>query len=285
MRLVLKYNILTVLVILAVSFSLPSAAISASNTTASIVSSAKKDKTLDLNYNIYAGGFKALNASLQMEVDKKAYDMKLEAHTQGFIGKIFPWSTSLNTSGHNKGGKLIPALHTEHSTWKQNTKMTEVSYTPSGDILKTTTQNRGKTTTNRDVNTTISANSVDILTGTLKMLKNVKDTDKCQGEFPVFDGKRKFNLTLTDDGTEVLEPSKYSRFSGKALRCTLKVKPVAGFNKKDKNRGWMAVQNHTEERRKLPTLWIAKLPNIEQPVLVRMEIASDYGSVVAHLSK
>jgi hypothetical protein len=88
-----------------------------------------------------------------------------------------------------------------------------------------------------------------------------------------------------DDGKEILPPSKYSSFEGEALRCTIKVVPVAGFKQKDNKRGWMAVQNHTEAHHKLPTLWLARMKNSTQIVPVRMEIASDYGSVVAHLSK
>jgi hypothetical protein len=59
---------------------------------------------------------------------------------------------------------------------------------------------------------------------------------------------------------------------------------VAGFKKDDTKRGWMAVQNHTEARKKPPTLWMAQLEEKGPMVPVRMEIASSYGTVVAHLT-
>ena len=240
---------------------------------------------LALQYEVYAGGFKALNASLVMDLDKRAYDMQLQAETQGFIGNLFPWKATFNTSGHTEKGALLPTVYVERSTWRKGLKVTEMNYSPDGKVLKTTTQSEGKTVTDRNINEVLTGNAMDLLTGALVMLQNVKTTNKCKGQFPIFDGKRRFNITLTDAGTEVLAPSTYSRFSGEALRCTLKVVPVAGFKKKDAKRGWMAVQNHTEERNKLPTLWLAKMENSSQIVPVRMEIASDYGSVVAHLSK
>jgi hypothetical protein len=46
----------------------------------------------------------------------------------------------------------------------------------------------------------------------------------------------------------------------------------------------MAVQNHTEARKKPPTIWMAQLEEKGPMVPVRMEIASSYGSVVAHLT-
>jgi len=254
-------------------------------TAASASYSIDHQRKLSLNYDVYAGGFKALNASLVMDLDKKAYDLKLQAETQGFIGSLFPWKGSYNTSGHAEKGVLIPTVYTERSSWRKGVKTTEMSYAPDGKVLKTTVQNNGTTTVDRDIDEVLADKTMDILTGALVMFQNVRSTHKCEGSFPVFDGKRRFNITLLDDGSEVLPPSGYSSFEGEALRCTLKIEPVAGFNKKDRQRGWMAVQSHTEEHHKLPTLWLARIKGGNQIVPVRMEIASDYGSVVAHLSK
>lgn len=244
----------------------------------------KHQRTLSLNYDVYAGGFKALNAKLSMDLDKKAYDMKLQAQTQGFIGSLFPWKTSLNTAGHANKGMLIPTVYTERSTWRSGVKVTEMSYAPDGKVLKMTVQDNGKTTVERNVDQVLADNAMDVLTGTLVMLQNVKNTQKCEGKFPIFDGKRRFNIALKDDGEQSLGPTKYSNFSGDALRCTLTVEPVAGFAAKDQKRGWMAVQNHTEARKKPPTIWLAHTKDSSQVIPVRMEIASEYGSVVAHLT-
>ncbi len=239
---------------------------------------------LGLNYDIYAGGFKALHATLEMDMDPKAYDLSLEAETQGFIGNLFPWEASYTTSGHTEEGKPIPSLHTARSAWRSKSSLTEMTYDPDGNLLKTTTQNGNKTTVNRDIKKDMAQDAVDMLTGTLLIMQNADNSEKCEGSFPVFDGKRRFNITLQDAGTDTIAKSKYSKFSGKALRCTLKVEPVAGFKEKDKKRGWLAVQSHTEERKKPPTIWFARIEKDGPVVPVRMEIASAYGAVVAHLS-
>lgn len=237
-----------------------------------------------LQYDVYAGGFKALNAELVLDLDRQAYDMELKAETQGFIGSLFPWKADFSTSGHAEKGQLVPTLHTASSMWRNKVSVTELNFDPSGNLLKTTRQDKGQTTVTRAAENPIGKDAVDMLTGTLLMLQNTRNTGDCKGSFPVFDGKRRFNITLKDEGKELLPKSKFSAFSGEALRCTVKVEPVAGFDKKDENRGWMAVQNHTEARRKPPTLWLAKLDRKGPVVPVRMEIASEYGSVVAHLS-
>lgn len=246
----------------------------------------KEPKKIDLAYDVYAGGFKALRADLELDLAQKAYDMELKTSTQGFIGGLFPWSATYNTSGHAENGKLLPTIHTAKSQWKQKVKLTEMTFDPKGNLLKTVVQDGEKNKVERDIKKELSQDAVDMLTGTLLMMQSTKNTEKCAGSYPVFDGKRRFNITLKDDGTELIKQTKFSTFSGKALKCTVKVEPVAGFNAKDQKRGWMAVQNHTEARHKPPTIWFAKVDdNKNTPVVpVRMEIASDYGSVVAHLT-
>lgn len=239
---------------------------------------------LGLKYDVYAGGFKALNAELTMDLDPKAYDMALKAQTQGMIGNLFPWEATYATSGHAENGTPLPSMHTSRSSWKKNEKVTEMQYGPKGTLLKTTTREDNKTKVKKDFEPDMTRDAVDMLTGALQMMQNTGMTDQCAGSFPVFDGKRRFDIELKDDGKDTLAKSKYSAFRGEAIRCTVKVKPVAGFKKKDQNRGWLAVQNHTEERNKPPTIWFAKLEENGPMVPVRMEIASSYGSVVAHLT-
>jgi YD repeat-containing protein len=241
-------------------------------------------RKMDLQYDVYAGGFHALDASLELDLDKKAYDVGIDAKTKGFIGKMFPWQASYSTSGHAEKGVLIPTTSTGRSAWRNRVSTTEMKYDPKGRLVKTTTQSGSKTTVNRDIDKNMATNAVDILTSTLLIMQNARNTQKCEGSFPVFDGKRRFNITLHDDGTDTIQKSKYSSFSGEAMRCTMKMEPVAGFKDKDLKRGWMAVQAHTEERKKDPTIWLARLDSKGPVVPVRMEIASQYGTVVAHLT-
>jgi hypothetical protein len=245
-----------------------------------------QEHKLLLQYDVYASGFKALSASLTIGMDKKAYDMAMEAETRGLIGRLFPWKVSMDTTGRiGAKGALIPILHTDRTTWRQKVSLEEMSYDPHGKVVKMTTQDDGKAAADLPIDNALSNHAVDVLTGTLALLQNADSTHHCTGQFPVFDGKRRFNITLTDDGTEILASSRYSRFEGEAMRCILKVEPAAGFEPKDEKRGWMAVQNYTEARHKLPTLWLARIKDSEQVIPVRMEIASAYGSVVANLSR
>lgn len=268
----------------AATLALHSAAAHASFENASLRFEIQEPKKLGLTYDVYAGGFKALSALLDMDLDPKAYDLSLKAKTQGTIGSLFPWEATYATSGLAKNGSPVPTMHTSRSSWKKDEKVTEMQFSPKGDVLKTTTHENNKTKVKKDFDPALTADAVDMLTGALQMFQHTGQTSKCEGSFPVFDGKRRFNITLQDDGVETLAKSKYSAYRGDTLRCTLKVEPVAGFKKDDAKRGWMAVQNHTEARKKPPTIWMAQLEEKGPMVPVRMEIASSYGSVIAHLT-
>jgi len=227
-----------------------------------------------------------MEATLDMSMGKTNYNMNLDAKTEGFIGSLFPWSAKYNTAGTTgKDGKLTPTSHEESSTWRDNTKVTKINYDKNGNVKKKIVNKDGKTQEESNVDKLLSGNAVDVLTGVLNMIQIVKNSNECNGKIPVFDGKRKFNINLKNEGKETIEPSEYSIFSGEAIKCTLTVEPVSGFKEKDQKRGWMAVQNHTKEYNKLPTLWLAKTEKSKELIPVRLQLASSYGAVIAHLSK
>ena len=104
----------------------------------SSASLAKGDDSLILKYDIYAGGFKVLEATLNMDMEETEYDMNLEAETQGFIGKLFPWKAKYNTSGKSKDGKLIPQSYEKSSEWRGQEKTTKMDYDEKGNVKEKT---------------------------------------------------------------------------------------------------------------------------------------------------
>lgn len=56
----------------------------------------------------------------------------------------------------------------------------------------------------------------------------------CDRKAKVFDGRRRFDLTLSADGVERLEPRGSGRFEGEAYRCRVTLTKVAGYRPKDR---------------------------------------------------
>ena len=249
---------------------------------ASIVKQANDD--MSLGYDVYAGGMRALHASLAMNMTQEEYEVALDARTQGFIGKIFPWKGHYETLGTTDGDSLSPKEYKSVSIWKKKAKQTRLEYKDGAFKAKHTLKN-GKTTTQTKIKDKLTKDTVDMLTGAVQLLQKTGHENGCNGSVPVFDGKRRFNLVFKDQGKDTIRKTKYSVFHGQAIKCIVEVEPVLGFKEKDKKRGWMAVQNHTKERKKMPTIWLASLNDNGPVVPVRMEINSSYGGVVAHLAR
>lgn len=239
--------------------------------------------TLDLKYDIYAGGFDVMSADLSLDLAPKTYKLGMTANTHNFIGKLFPWKGVYRTTGGAaKSGGPVPQEHLATTTWKGTVTRKKMEYDAAGDLTMLTTSEKNKTRERTDIKEDLYKGSVDLLTGMMMIIENTTAAKTCEGVFPVFDGKRRFDIKLHSPIEERLEKSKYSAFQGDTVRCTIKVMPVGGFVKKDAKRGWMAVQSHTEERKHPPLVWFGKGPG-DRMIPVRMEIASAYGSVVAHL--
>lgn len=266
------------------------AAVSLSTLTALAVEQApvkyvgKPATDLSLSYDIYAGGFDVMSASLKLQMKEKSYQLSLDSNTHNFIGKIFPWKGAYTTEGHpDKKGMAVPSKHVAVTTWKGTETRKQSDYDAAGNLTKLSTKVRDKTEEKTDISPDLYKDSVDLLTGMMMIIQNANTTNTCAGSFPVFDGKRRFDITLIDPKPDTLAKSKYSKFEGETVRCAIKVKPVGGFVKKDAKRGWMAVQAHTEERKHPPLVWFGRPDPKGMMVPVRMEIASTYGAVVAHL--
>ncbi len=236
-----------------------------------------------LTYEVYAAGFEALDATLTAAADEKNYTVKMTAVTRGLIGKLFRWRTTAQTTGviGRKSG-LVPRQHVETSDWRKHAYTMTMDYDAAGLPQSRVLEDNGKPMKSQPLDPKLAAGAGDVLTATLALLQNVAHTGKCAGSYPVYDGRRRYDVTLADDGTSKIAPSRYSIFSGTALRCHLKLVPVAGFTAGDKKRGWWAIQNYTERHGRPPTVWIAKAKN-GMEAIVRMEIDSAYGAAVANL--
>ncbi|MBL1146619.1 MAG: DUF3108 domain-containing protein [Proteobacteria bacterium] len=238
---------------------------------------------MSLSYNVYAGGFRALRASLALDMEQKEYKVGLNAKTEGFIGKLFPWAGKYETSGTKQQDTLKPAEYESTSIWKDEEKQTRLEF--KNGLLKTRYETEtGHPDSKTDIEADLAKDAVDMLTGAVTLLQQTNGEDSCEGTVPVFDGKRRYNLHFKDAGQGTIYESRYSLFHGEALKCIIEVEPVAGFSKRDQKRGWLAIQNHTKERKKMPTVWLSRLKEGGPVVPVRMEISSSYGAVIAHLA-
>lgn len=238
----------------------------------------------DLTYDIYAGGVRGVSAQYDIKWSANSYELALKTATSGFIGKLFPWRGEYTTRGIiDPSNHLQPEKHTSTTVWRDNPTR-KALYFKSGKIVKATRTEDENTETKNNIPAAYTQDALDLLTATQTAFDRITETATCNTSIAAFDGKRKFNITFSNPKKVFIEKSRYSVFSGPAVKCTITVVPVKGFSESDMDKGWLAVQNHTRDRGRLPEIWLGRVAKNGPLLPVRMEINSDYGAVIAHLS-
>jgi hypothetical protein len=104
--------------------------------------------------------------------------------------------------------------------------------------------------------------TIDTLSAVSLLIQQVGKTGTCRGAVSTFDGRRLATQTATPAGQEMLAPTDRSIFSGKALRCNIEGRQLAGF-----------VHNEDEDDLKKPrqgVVWLADLVPGAPPVPVKV---------------
>jgi hypothetical protein len=233
----------------------------------------------DLGYRVYVGGMLSLRADVRMARGADSYLLHADASTAGMIGRVLPWQGDITSRGAVAGGRLRPESFELISHDGDDDKRQNISYGPEGQVEYHSWKNGEP----RDqgplrVPQEAAAGSFDLFSGILAATEN-----GCAGSVPVFDGKRIFNLVLSDGGEEILEPSRYSAFSGPAELCRITLGEGPGFTDRDRRRYLFKSYGEGGERGPI-SVWLATPPDSGRPLPVRIRFSTPFGAALAHLA-
>lgn len=240
-----------------------------------------------MTYQVYAGGINAVTAKLDMDVDphSERYDVSLSAFTRGFLGRLVPWSGTFETAGWQMAdGSKKPEQHRSTAVWRQEEEVKTYSYGKDGRFQQLTVIEDGKDKTPDDLDNALADGTVDALTATLEVMKKVGQNGRCEGSSEVFDGSRRFEMVFSHEGDEHLTSSRYNIYEGAAARCVVEVKPIAG-RWHSKPRGWLSIQEQGRDKGLMPTVWMASIDENSPAVPVRVQVRTDYGTLLMHLTE
>ncbi len=235
-----------------------------------------------LDYAIYIGGLEALSANVMIASDSTRYDVEIKAGTAGALGKLYPWEIHVGSKGNIAGDTLQPIEHVQRNNFQGKDRSVTLSYDGHGGFLERKTVPDAQEDDRDPVPPDMTRDTLDIVSGLLAGLRAVDRTGVCDGRVPVFDGRRRFDLVYHDDGHETLEASDVSVYSGDALRCAVKVEPVAGFWKKNQRKFFTRKVNGEDQIVPI-AVYIARVGAAHVEVPVRIESISPFGKLVLNL--
>lgn len=236
---------------------------------------------LKATYRVFVGGVTALDVDATLEVTGDRYRIAVSAVTGGTIGRLFTWKTESQSDGRRQGDDLRPASHRQSSQFRGEPRNVTLTYGPQGDVSATVTP-PPETDDREPVPPALQRGTLDPLSAVLDLLFAVGASERCDRSLPVFDGRRRYDMMFTEVGRRIVDPSRYSVFSGVAQQCRVSYRPVAGYRRSGPTgRFW---QRSSPADRPPVDLWLAPVSAGYPPLPVRLETDSDFGGVVVHLT-
>jgi Protein of unknown function (DUF3108) len=241
-----------------------------------IASQAGAAEPVRLGYTIYAGGFHVLDASIVLDFGRDGYTVEVNAQTQGILGTLFPWQTLAHSDGKLNAGEAQPRTHRQTGTWRGQDRAVSLHYDGSGSVLAEVRPPEDPAE-REPVPPEMVPGTTDPLSAVLSVASAIAVGRGCSETVPVFDGRRRYDLTFQAMGSRNLPPNRYSVFSGPAVECQVTSKVLAGRWRKDG--GWAS-----DDEKKTPvSLMLASVVEGMPPVPVRLEGQSRFGEVIMHL--
>ena len=232
-------------------------------------------KTVRLSYDAFIGIFYIVSAEVELRIYADRYDIVTRARSEGIASLFFSWQSVARSAGRHANGRLVPQLHEVRGKWRGKSRQVRVSYDGLGRInFEVNPPSDG---TKRDaVPQRLTVGTVDPLSATLTFLLRVAKGDKCEGTIPVFDGLRRYDMIVRAGRPATLSNLHSSVFRGRAQRCDVKLRRIAGFWKKPSRFG---------QRVTNPVLWVASPLDGVPPVPVRFTAATGFGELRIHLTR
>lgn len=230
------------------------------------------------SYEVYIGGTHALSFDIGLGLAGGRYRVEAIGHTSGIIGYMIPWQSWNRSEGMRDGLSLKPDFYHSSNIFRDQLRTANLDFAPDGSVVATTVPNAAQDERER-VPPEQTIGTLDNLSGALSLVLALDAHQPCTVTVHGYNGRRRYDVVVRDGGSEVLPPTEFGMFSGRATVCLLMVRRLAGF-KNDAH----SLYDQPEDRERVYTIWAAQiLPNMP-PVAVRIEGANKLGAWLIHLT-
>ena len=194
-----------------------------------------KPQAARYTYVGYMGGVKIGWAKADIIVGKDRYLAKMNMETGGMVGWFVEWRHSSVATGATTASQTTPFAgdtYRNDSFWKETDRYIEVAYDDDdvasiADAAPHPVKDEGRPAIPEELLTGV----LDPLSAITAIGRIIDATGSCNASFGVFDGRRRYQLQVMDNGDMDIGRSRYAPYGGEARRCDFIFKRVAGFKK------------------------------------------------------
>tara|TARA_R110000868_G_scaffold36635_14_gene129885 strand:- start:1968 stop:2882 length:915 start_codon:yes stop_codon:yes gene_type:complete len=229
-------------------------------------------------FTIYVGGVLFVEGHFKAEVAGDAYRLNTYMETTGLAHRLYPAVYKLMSMGRIAGESIEPEKFVSDTVARKDKRLVTLTYdearmpslsaTPpySEDDIKDVTPDQQRATQDP-----VSAFLLPVSAG---------DTP-CARTIPIFDGKRRFNLTFAHQGTKKIAPHDTSTPDGwgaslDTIVCTMHYEAISPPAKK---RRFTSMMRRNDEMK----IWFAPFDEGRVYLPVRFEIPTPLGAAVMEL--
>ncbi|HXZ02194.1 MAG TPA: DUF3108 domain-containing protein [Stellaceae bacterium] len=223
-------------------------------------------------YEAYVAGFPVVAFDFRLDEGGRGYALSGQVRTVGLLRLFYRLDLQTESQGTVGLGDLQPLFHEQTLRARGKDRKARLDYPGDGTVLTSLVPaedpGRPKPTLQQ------IAHTLDPLTALLAMGHAVAQREQCEGRFAVFDGRRRYDIVLSDDGVERLAPSPAAEYAGEARRCAAVAVKIAGFS-------WdQDYSPHTNEGR----VWFV-MPRAGAPALpLRIDFGSSWGFITVRMT-
>jgi len=183
---------------------------------------------LRASYAIDAAGITVLALTAALDVNEGAYAVGITSSTRGVAAILIRGYQASQVDGAWRAAAPAPLRYRTDGFWRGIGRHTELHYERGQPVVRVLDPPEPEV--RFPVPPEQQRNTTDPLSAFAQLVRQVRDSGRCDGVASIFDGRLRIEFTVSTEGTEHLDGGR-NGWSGDALRCAYESRIVAGFRR------------------------------------------------------
>ena len=189
-------------------------------------SAAAPQTKIKIGYDVYAHGLQVASFDANYDIAEGGYSIAVAYRTTGLIGAVVSGRQLSVAQGAWQGQRAAPLHVSGDGFWRGEPHKLAMDYEHGDPVIRDLEPPNEPD--REPVPPEMQARTIDSLSAMMLLVRNVAESGRCDADVTTFDGRRAVRVTARTVGTEALEETSRSTFSGPAIRCDFEGQLLAG---------------------------------------------------------